>query len=206
MKKQIFFFAVFLLILPSVHAQTTQETDLYWYVKGEQLHFFKQTDVFAFRLKSRSPYQNTFRPDVVDTVIFRTAGSTYNLLLFAPESSATDREAVINAIKSNPDFEREHNSITWKPELPHNKGQWVIALDKLLILYKLGTSEAQIDGFVKDRDLILYGAPPDLHSFFVYYMGDLEGERDPIDLAKDIFLNESIVRECHPARSEIINH
>ena len=206
MKTLVLFIAVFLLALPSVQSQATQENELFWYVKEEPLYFFKQTDVFSFRIESRLQYKNNFSVDVVDTIIFRPSGKTYNLVLFSTKSSASERNAVINTIKSDPDFEREHPSFTLKPELPQSKDKWCIVLDELLIRYKLSTSEAQIDSFVKYRDLILvHTSPLDLHSYFGYDIGDVGGERDAIELAKDIFLNDSIIQECHPGRGEFIN-
>ena len=78
-------------------------------------------------------------------------------------------------------------------------------LDHLIVRFKLSTTREQISDFETNNDLIRTNTPRATHGLeghYTYIIGDASGERDPIDVAKTLYLNNSILRDCYAGRGE----
>ncbi|MCH8331504.1 MAG: SBBP repeat-containing protein, partial [Bacteroidetes bacterium] len=196
---------------------------LFYYVNGTKKHFFKQPDVYAFRVNDSTLYTDSLSVEIIDSIIHR--GDTlrgYNIVYFSKKSNLCDRERMIDSIEADSNFQRSFPIVTESPYLfatmpDSNRVDsnftirspndiWSLSLDRLLVKFKTGTSAGKIDTFTSDWSLTLRYSPPDdlgLNGFYNYFIDS--NAADPIVLANDIFEQDSsFVRESHPSFGEVI--
>lgn len=200
MKTIAFLFVLWTSVFSISNAQSIDRH--WWDSHGVKAQWYSQDDVFAFKTFNdvRIVYPNL--PGVI-SVAQEKNWDGLHICRFHPGLPQSIRDAAINTLKNNPDFECVYDAVTPFPNREQVDDKWRVINQHLLVtFYDPGLSQAAVDSFMTRWSLALVSGPPSIlpaEARWPYIFEnkhiDRCDDRKTIDIVRDIMIEDSALVE-----------
>lgn len=172
----------------------------YYNPDGTKEIWYKQQDVFAFRMINGLPYTGSFDQNIVESVDHKS--NTYrriNEMHFKPTATPVQKQTERNKARNKPNFECEFLVITKQPNLDKTYNKWHSTNDMVMVTFRdPNISMSEIQQFKIKHDLILDYKPSnklplEMRTTYIFRLGPTKcgSQKDAITTAKEIFEQDS---------------
>lgn len=193
---------VVLIIMVGLLSFRPEAITTFWYVNGEEYHWYQQDDVFAYRNFGQEESTLVLDANYVAHTYFDTRSRhKLNFVYFKQDISESAREAIRQQIRGSQHFEAEFPAITLFKYLPYHEGKWFVTDDIIMVNFKDGVTDSEIGSFESRNNLWAFSKPSETlpqGNYTYLYLADIS-YGNPIEQSRQLYEDEiDIVKNVQP--------